>query len=93
EALRLVQQGLRKNSFDGQLLLLASQLSYELHDVSSSESYLKQAEKVSENQDEIVMRLSNLYLEEERFEEVLELDNDDLENILAKWNIAKAHKA
>lgn len=93
EALRLVQQGLRKNSFDGQLLLLASQLSYELHDVPSSESYLKQAEKVSENQDEIVMRLSNLYLEEERFEEVLELDNDDLENILAKWNIAKAHKA
>lgn len=38
------------------------------------------------------MRLLNLYFEEEWFEEVLELDNDDLENIFVKWNIVKVYK-
>ena len=39
------------------------------------------------------MRLTNLYLEEERFEDVLALENDDIDNLLPKWNVAKAHQA
>lgn len=39
------------------------------------------------------MRLTNLYLEEERFEDVLALENDDIDNLLTKWNVAKAHQA
>ena len=51
--------------------MLASQLSYELHDTQSAESYLKQALPLAEDQDEIVLRLSTLYLEEERYEDLV----------------------
>lgn len=45
EALRLVQQALRKNAFDSQLLLLASQLAFETHDHQLAEEYLLEAKK------------------------------------------------
>ncbi|WP_057491032.1 tetratricopeptide repeat protein [Streptococcus orisasini] len=93
EALRLLQQGLSKNAFDSRLLLLASQLSYEEHDKKAAEDYLLKALDVAEDDEEILMRLSNLYLEEERFEDVVHLDNQTIDNILTKWNIAKAYQA
>ncbi|MGT2636460.1 tetratricopeptide repeat protein [Streptococcus ratti] len=92
-ALRLLQQGLAKNAFDSRLLLLASQLSYELHDKKAAENYLLKALDVAEDDEEILMRLSNLYLEEERFEEVVNLDTEAIDNVLTKWNIAKAYQA
>ena len=93
DALRLLQQGLSKNAFDSRLLLLASQLSYELHDKKAAENYLLKALDVAEDDEEILMRLSNLYLEEERFEEVVNLDTEAIDNVLTKWNIAKAYQA
>lgn len=92
EALRVVQQGLSKNSFDSNLLLLASQLSYEQHDSRSAESYLLEAKKVSDDTEEVLMRLSNLYLEEERYEDVVVLDDEAIDNVLTKWNMAKAYR-
>lgn len=88
-----MQQGLTKNEFAVNLLLLASQLSYELHDSTQAENYLLKAKKVAEDDEEVLMRLTNLYLEEERFEDVLALENDDIDNLLTKWNVAKAHQA
>lgn len=93
EALKLTQQGLSKNEYDSQLLLLASQLAYENHDAKLSESYLLSAKDLAEDMEEVTLRLTNLYLEEERYEEVLSLEIADLDNLLAKWNIAKAHQA
>ena len=93
EALRMAQQGISKNAFDVQLLLLASQLSYELHDTQSAESYLKQALPLAEDQDEIVLRLSTLYLEEERYEDLVALADYEVDSVLARWNIAKAYQA
>lgn len=93
DALRVLQQGLSKNEFDSRLLLLASQLSYELHDKKAAEDYLLKALDVAEDDEEILMRLSNLYLEEERFEETVNLDNEAIDNVLTKWNIAKAYQA
>lgn len=93
EALRMVQQGISKNAFDVQLLLLASQLSYELHDTQSAESYLKQALPLAEDQDEIILRLSTLYLEEERYEDLVALADYEVDSVLARWNIAKAYQA
>lgn len=93
EALRLLQQGLSKNAFDSRLLLLASQLSYEEHDKKAAEDYLLKALDVAEDDEEILMRLSNLYLEEERFEDVVHLDKQTIDNVLTKWNIAKAYQA
>ncbi|VGV66122.1 tetratricopeptide repeat protein [Streptococcus pyogenes] len=93
EALRLVQQGLRKNAFDSQLLLLASQLSYELHDRQNAENYLLQAKEVAVDDEEILMRLVTLYFDAERFEEVIALNRETIDNILTKWTIAKAYHA
>ncbi|WP_347104108.1 tetratricopeptide repeat protein [Streptococcus anginosus] len=92
EALRLTQQGLSKNPFDTRLLLLASQLSYELHDEQKAEDYLLKAKDNAEDLEEIALRLSNLYLEQERFDEVLEFEEQD-DNVLTKWNIARAYQA
>nr|WP_239551700.1 hypothetical protein [Streptococcus saliviloxodontae] len=92
EALRLVQQGLTKNEFDVQLLLAASQFSYELHDRQSAESYLLSAQKVAVDDEDILMRLSTLYLEEERYQDVIKLDREDIETLITKWNIAKAYR-
>lgn len=93
EALRLTQQGLSKNPFDTLLLLLASQLSYELHDERKAEDYLLKAKDNAEDLEEIALRLSNLYLEQERFDEVLKFEEQDIDNVLTKWNIARAYQA
>ena len=93
DALRLTQQGLSKNPFDTRLLLLASQLSYELHDERKAEDYLLKAKDNAEDLEEIALRLSNLYLEQERFDEVLKFEEQDIDNVLTKWNIARAYQA
>lgn len=93
EALRLVQKGLIKNEFDTNLLLAASQLSYELHDSKQAESYLLKAKDVAVDDEDVLMRLTNLYLEEERYEDVVALSRDNIDNVLTKWNIAKAYQA
>lgn len=92
-ALRLVQQGLAKNEFDSQLLLLAAQLAYENHEEKMAESYLLQAREVAEDLEPVLLRLANLYLEQERYQEVLDLESEELESSLTKWTIAKAHQA
>ncbi len=93
DALRLTQQGLSKNPFDTRLLLLASQLSYELHDEQKAEDYLLKAKDNAEDLEEIALRLSNLYLEQECFDEVLKFEEQDIDNVLTKWNIARAYQA
>lgn len=93
EALRLTQQGLSKNPFDTRLLLLASQLSYELHDEQKAEEYLLQAQENAEDEEEIVLRLTNLYVQQERFDEVLKFEEQDIDNVLTKWNIGRAYQA
>ncbi|WP_368395256.1 tetratricopeptide repeat protein [Streptococcus gallolyticus] len=93
EALRLVQKGLSKNEFDTNLLLAASQLTYELHDSKQAESYLLKAKDVAVDDEDVLMRLTNLYLEEERYEDVVALSRDNIDSVLTKWNIAKAYQA
>ena len=89
----MLEKGLAKNEFDQTLLLLASQYAYESHDRQVAESYLLKARESSEDLDEISLRLSNLYLEQERFEDVVALASEELDNVLARWNIAKAYQA
>ena len=93
EALRLVQKGLSKNEFDTNLLLTASQFSYELHDSKQAENYLLKAKDVAVDDEDVLMCLTNLYLEEERYEDVVALSRDNIDSILTKWNIAKAYQA
>lgn len=93
EALAMTQQGLAKNDFDANLLLQASQYAYELHDEAAAEDFLLRAREVIDDENEVALRLTNLYLEQERYEEVLPFLTDDLDNVLARWNIAKAYMA
>lgn len=92
-ALAMTQQGLAKNDFDANLLLQASQYAYELHDEAAAEDFLLRAREVIDDENEVALRLTNLYLEQERYEEVLLFLTDDLDNVLARWNIAKAYMA
>lgn len=93
QALALAQQGLEKNPFETRLLLLASQLSYELHDEKAAEAYLLQAQADAEDLEEIALRLTNLYLEQERYEEVLAFADQELDQVLTRWNLARAYQA
>ncbi len=93
EAIGVLQQGLAKNEFDVVLLLLASQYAYEAHDEAGAEDYLLKAKDLADDANEVTLRLSSLYLEQERFEEVVALFDEDLDNVLARWNVAKAYQA
>ena len=92
-ALLMAQQGLNKNPFDSQLALLASQVSYELHDTEKAESYLLDAWDNADDLEEIALRLTNLYLDQERYEDILDLEDQDWDNVLTRWNIARSYQA
>ena len=92
EALRIAKQGLEKNPFETRLLLAASQFSYELHDSSSAENYLLTAKEDAEDTEEILLRLATIYLEQERYEDILDLQSEEPENLLTKWMIARSYQ-
>ena len=92
EALRIAKQGLEKNPFETRLLLAASQFSYELHDASGAENYLLTAKEDADETEEILLRLATIYLEQERYEDILDLQNDEPENLLTKWMIARSYQ-
>lgn len=92
EALRIAKQGLEKNPFETRLLLAASQFSYELHDASGAENYLLTAKEDAEDTEEILLRLATIYMEQERYEDILDLQNDEPENLLTKWMIARSYQ-
>ncbi|HEU3759761.1 TPR domain protein [Streptococcus pneumoniae] len=92
EALRIAKQGLEKNPFETRLLLAASQFSYELHDASGAENYLLTAKEDAEDTEEILLRLATIYLEQERYENILDLQSEEPENLLTKWMIARSYQ-
>ena len=92
EALRIAKQGLEKNPFETRLLLAASQFSYESHDASGAENYLLTAKEDAEDTEEILLRLATIYLEQERYEDILDLQSEEPENLLTKWMIARSYQ-
>ena len=92
EALLIAKQGLEKNPFETRLLLAASQFSYELHDASGAENYLLTAKEDAEDTEEILLRLATIYLEQERYEDILGLQSEEPENLLTKWMIARSYQ-
>lgn len=92
EALRIAKQGLEKNPFETRLLLAASQFSYELHDANEAENYLLTAKEDAEDTEAILLRLATIYLEQERYEDILDLQSEVPENLLTKWMIARSYQ-
>nr|WP_018372810.1 tetratricopeptide repeat protein [Streptococcus merionis] len=93
EALRLLQDYLSKDETAVPILLLASQYAYEFKNSELAESYLIKAREWADDLEEIDLRLSSMYLEQERFEDVLDLVREDMDHVLTRWNIAKAYRA
>lgn len=93
QALRVTEAGLKKNPFDESLMLLASQLAYEVHDMQGAKTYLLKALEIAEDLEEVYLRLSNLYLEEENFQELVDQIPKDVDSVLTKWNVAKAFQS
>ena len=89
-----VEDALRiaKNPFETRLLLAASQFSYELHDPSSAEQFLLTAKGDAEDTEEIFLRLATIYMEQERFEDIIALQSQEPENLLTKWMIARSYQ-
>lgn len=93
QALVVTQQALQKNRWDAQLLHLAAQLSYELHQAEEAERYLKEALVLDDQDERALLSLSNLYLEQERYEDLVALDLSESELILTRWHLAQAYRS
>lgn len=92
EAYRVAQVGLTKNDMNVPLLLLASQLAYENHEPHQAEAYLLKAKDWAEDEEDILLRLSQIYLDQERYEDLVALDHDEIDNVLTRWNLAKGYR-
>ncbi|MHC5248247.1 tetratricopeptide repeat protein [Enterococcus sp. LJL90] len=94
EAQDVIEEGLRENPFQVDLYHFASENAFRLHDVKRSEELLLQALELGEKQEETLLTLSNLYLSEERYQEVVDTINrmEESDNPYAEWNLAKAYE-
>ena len=82
-----------ENPFQVELYQFASENAYRLHDIAGAENWLLKALELGEKTDESRLTLSNLYITEERFEEVITILNDleETDHPYAEWNLAKAY--
>lgn len=92
EAQAVIEEGIHENPFQVDFYHFASENSYRLHDVKKAEEFLVQALETGEKKDETLLTLSNLYLNEGFFDEVIatigEMEEED--NPYALWNLAHA---
>lgn len=95
EAQEVIEEGLKENPFQVELYHFASENAFRLHDIAGAEQFLLKALELGEKQEETLLTLSNLYLSEERYEDVVETINrmEESDNPYAEWNLAKAYEA
>ncbi|WP_181039438.1 tetratricopeptide repeat protein [Enterococcus faecalis] len=93
EAKAVIEEGIAENPFQVELYQFASENAYRLHDIAGAENWLLKALELGEKTDESRLTLSNLYITEERFEEVITILNDleETDHPYAEWNLAKAY--
>lgn len=93
EAQGVLEEGIKENPYQVELYHLASENAYRLHDKERSEQLLLQALELGEKQDETLLTLSNLYLNDGKYEEVITvLDQmEETGNPYAEWNLAHAY--
>ncbi|MGY3766053.1 CDC27 family protein [Vagococcus vulneris] len=93
ESEEVVIAGIDKNPYDINLYHLASLISYQLGDVVQSKNYLNQAIALEEDSDFSKLKLAELLLKEESFDEVIELIGqlDNQGQGYAQWYLAQAY--
>ena len=93
EAQQVLEDGIKENPFQVELYHLASENAFRLHDKEKAEKLLLDALTVGDKQDETLLTLSNLYLDQERYEDVVQTVNqmEEVANPYAEWNLAHAY--
>lgn len=94
KAQEMINEGLKENPYHVGLYHLASDFAFKFHRIDEAEEYLVQALKIEEDKELTLIKLSNLYLSEERYEEVLDLleDQQELMHVQGHWSLAQAYK-
>lgn len=93
EAREVLAEGIKENPFLVDLYQLASENAYRLHDTAQAEALLIQALELGEKTDETRLTLSNLYLNEQRFDDVIETvkQMEEQGHPYGEWNLAHAY--
>ena len=93
EAQTVLEEGIKENPYQVELYHLASENAFRLHDRQRAEELLLKALEVGDKQDETLLTLSNLYLDDERYEDVIQVINqmEETANPYAEWNLAHAY--
>lgn len=93
EAQEVIEEGIHENPYQVDFYQFASENVYRLKDAKKAEEYLQQALETGEKLDETLVMLSNLYLKEEQYEDVVatveQMENPD--DAFAQWNLANAY--
>ncbi|SJZ62471.1 Tetratricopeptide repeat-containing protein [Pilibacter termitis] len=94
EAFEVLVESLRLNPYQAEVYQLASAISYQKGEVNQAEDYLLQAITLDDLRDENLYRLMNLYLEENRLQDVLRAfeEIEFQEHALANWTVAKTYR-
>lgn len=93
EAQEVLEDGLKEDPYQIELYHLAAENAYRLHDTAAAERLLVKALELDEKEEETILTLSNLYLQEERFEDVIEvLAKLEESEPLGEWNLAQAYE-
>ncbi len=88
------EKGIKQNPYAVDLYLLASENSYRLKDTENAVSLLEKALELGDKEEEVLQALGHLYLEEERFEDVITLyQKHELETPQGLWDLGKAYYA
>lgn len=93
EASEVIAEGLKESPYQVELYHFASENAFRLHDVQGAEDYLLKALELGEKIDETLLTLSNLYLNEERYQEVVDTlqKMEEKDHPYAAWNLAHAY--
>lgn len=93
EAQKVLEEGIKENPYQVELYHLASENASRLHDKTRMEELLLKALKLGNKQDKTLLMLSNLYLDDERYEEAIKMINqmEEITNPYAEWNLAHAY--
>jgi tetratricopeptide (TPR) repeat protein len=91
----VIEEGIHEDPYQVDFYHFAAENAYRLHDSEAAESFLLKALETGEKEEDTLLTLSNLYLNEARWQEaILAIERmEDNEQPHALWNLAQAFNA
>ncbi len=71
EAQRVIEEGIHEDPYQVDFYHFVAENAYRLHDSEAAESFLLKALETGDKEDDTLLTLSNLYLNEERWQEAI----------------------